>query len=214
MPIFPLPDVVLFPRASLSLHIFEPRYRLMTGDALRADRLIALALLKPGWEKAYHGSPDVFPVGCAGLIEDEARLPDGRLNIRLRGIARIAIGETLQHRPYRVAAVRVLEDVNQEDDPALDDDKRRLLASCAGLLQEVSGRDAGPVVLDARLPFAIAVNTLCQSLALSPTLRRRLLEADDVRERCRTLTAFLERRWREIVLARAAGDSDPATGVH
>ena len=50
-PLFPLPNVVLFPRAVLPLHIFEDRYKAMITDALRGNRLIAMALLKPGWEK-------------------------------------------------------------------------------------------------------------------------------------------------------------------
>jgi len=57
IPVFPLPDLVFFPHATLPLHIFEPRYREMTEDALRGDRLIAMALLKPGWERAYDGNP-------------------------------------------------------------------------------------------------------------------------------------------------------------
>ena len=56
VPVFPLPDVVFFPDTTLPLHIFEPRYRRMTEDALRSDRLIAMAVLKPGWERDYQGS--------------------------------------------------------------------------------------------------------------------------------------------------------------
>ena len=57
-PIFPLPNVVLFPNALLPLHIFEPRYRQMTADALEGERLIAMALLRPGWESS---SPPAEP---------------------------------------------------------------------------------------------------------------------------------------------------------
>jgi hypothetical protein len=54
LPIFPLPNVVLFPNVFLPLHVFEPRYRSMVADALTTDRLIGMALLKPGWEQDYH----------------------------------------------------------------------------------------------------------------------------------------------------------------
>ena len=51
IPIFPLPNVVLFPAALLPLHIFEPRYRTMVGDALEGERLIGMVMLRPGWER-------------------------------------------------------------------------------------------------------------------------------------------------------------------
>src|SRR6187399_2481527 len=55
LPLFPLPNVVLFPGVLLPLHIFEPRYRAMIGDALRGDRRIGMVLLRPGWESGYQG---------------------------------------------------------------------------------------------------------------------------------------------------------------
>src|SRR5262245_58216519 len=146
--VFPLPDVVLFPRAALPLHIFEPRYRRMTEDALRGDRLIAMALLKPGWERGYGGNPDIHSLACAGVIEEEARLPDGRFNIRLRRIARVEVLGFETDSPYRVARVRVREERHEMEGPGVEEDKKRLLVSCAGLLQEISGRVSLPLALD------------------------------------------------------------------
>ncbi|HXX93988.1 MAG TPA: LON peptidase substrate-binding domain-containing protein, partial [Planctomycetota bacterium] len=72
LPLFPLPNVVLFPHAFLPLHIFEPRYRSMTRGALEGERLIGMALLKPGWEGDYYGNPDVHEViGVGKIIEEE-----------------------------------------------------------------------------------------------------------------------------------------------
>ena len=53
IPIFPLPNVVLFPNVFLPLHIFEPRYREMVADALASDRMIGMVLLRPGWQRDY-----------------------------------------------------------------------------------------------------------------------------------------------------------------
>ena len=69
LPLFPLPNVVLFPGVFLPLHIFESRYRAMTEDALSGDRMIGMALLKPGFEAEYEGRPPIYPVGCVGLVE-------------------------------------------------------------------------------------------------------------------------------------------------
>src|SRR5439155_19684170 len=82
--LFPLPNVVLFPHVVQPLHIFEPRYRQMTADALEDDRLIALVLLQPGWEADYEGRPSVCTMTCVGRIIAEQRLPDGRYNLLLR----------------------------------------------------------------------------------------------------------------------------------
>src|SRR5213596_3395375 len=81
LPLFPLPNVVLFPNVFLPLHIFEPRYREMVADALASDRLIGMVLLRPGWERDYEGRPPVYPIGCSGVITHAERLHDGRYDI-------------------------------------------------------------------------------------------------------------------------------------
>jgi len=63
LPIFPLPNVVLFPNVFLPLHIFEARYREMVADALKSDRLIGMVLLRPGWQRDYEGRPAVLTMG-------------------------------------------------------------------------------------------------------------------------------------------------------
>ena len=79
-PVFPLPNTVLFPRTVLPLHIFEPRYREMTADALRAGGYIAMALLRGGEESGYH------PVGCLGRISQSKMTDDGRYYLQLVGL--------------------------------------------------------------------------------------------------------------------------------
>src|SRR5215467_7574945 len=104
--LFPLPNLVLFPHVMQPLHIFEPRYRQMTADALAGDRLIALALLRPGWESDYDGKPAIYPVACLGRVVAEQRLDDGRYNILLRGLSRVRLVEELsQGKLYRTARV-------------------------------------------------------------------------------------------------------------
>src|ERR1041384_4418581 len=88
--LFPLPNLVLFPHVMQPLHIFEPRYRAMTADALASDRFIALVLPIPGDEDP-ETPPALHSVGCLGRIVADQKLPDGRYNILLRGYARIRI---------------------------------------------------------------------------------------------------------------------------
>src|SRR5262247_3307038 len=117
LPLFPLPNVVLFPGVFLPLHIFEPRYREMVADALLGDRLIGMVLLKHGWESDYQGRPPVFPIGCSGVITHVERLDDGRFNIVLRGLERFRILEEDHARSYRRASIEpLIECMMAEDD--------------------------------------------------------------------------------------------------
>src|SRR5439155_10752363 len=109
--LFPLPNLVLFPHVVQPLHVFEPRYRQMTADALAGDRLIALALLQPGWEADYEGRPAVHPVACLGRVVADQLLPDGRYNLLVRGLSRLRLhGEVTDAKPYRTARGELLID--------------------------------------------------------------------------------------------------------
>ena len=85
LPIFPLPSVVLFPRIVQPLHIFEPRYIKMLVETLDNPGHIALALLKPGYENNYFGSPEVHPVVSVGKIITYQARDDGTYDIVLIG---------------------------------------------------------------------------------------------------------------------------------
>ena len=109
IPVFPLAGALLLPRARLPLHIFEPRYRAMTADALANEPFIAVALLKPGYEPHYftHRAPIHETVGIGEIVASE-QVEDGKYNILLRGIGRARIVEEYPDRPYRLARVEVM----------------------------------------------------------------------------------------------------------
>src|SRR5947209_6530005 len=127
LPLFPLPNVVLFPNVFLPLHIFEPRYREMVADALASDRLIGMVLLRPGWERDYEGRPPVYPIGCAGVITHAERLADGRFNIVLRGMEKFRIVGEDTARAYRLAHVTAMpESVSETARAEIRGERRRL----------------------------------------------------------------------------------------
>jgi Lon protease-like protein len=103
LPIFPLPNAVLFPGTTLSLHVFEPRYRQMVEDVLRHGRWIAVALLRPGFEADYEGSPEFHEMGGAGFLVRSNRLDDARFEIVLEGRTRVRLEEIPSARLYRMA---------------------------------------------------------------------------------------------------------------
>ena len=93
------------------LHIFEPRYRLLLEDALAADRLIAMALLAPGWESDYEGRPPLCPMACLGRVTTYHRLEDGTYNLLVLGLQRARlVRETEPQKLYREAEVTLCED--------------------------------------------------------------------------------------------------------
>ncbi len=110
IPLFPLPGGILFPGTMVPFHIFEPRYIEMVADALAGDRLIGLAMLKPGVD-ADLGSSPIFPIGGAGEIIESEQLEDGRYNILLEGRFRYQVLDEKPRGPYRVARVVELETV-------------------------------------------------------------------------------------------------------
>lgn len=189
IPIFPLPSVVLFPNVSLPLHIFEARYREMTGDALDGDRIIGMVLLRPGWEHDYEGRPAVYPVGCAGLITHAERLDDGRFNIVLRGLEKFRIVAEEDGRSYRVAQVEsISEALADEDREAMRSARRRLEAL---LVPQPEGHGVEPKVPPS-MPDEDLVNALAQYLELEPVEKQALLERDGLLSRCRSLIELLE----------------------
>src|SRR5512134_892781 len=95
LPLFPLPNVVLFPRMPLPLHVFEPRYRAMVRDAVRGPRLIGMVLLRGAWQQQYEGRPEIFATGTVGEMAHVEELSDGRSNIVLRGLREFHIREEL-----------------------------------------------------------------------------------------------------------------------
>jgi uncharacterized protein len=188
LPLFPLPNVVLFPNVFLPLHIFEPRYRAMTADAVASDRVIGMVLLKPGWERDYEGRPPVYPVGCSGVITHVERLADGRYNIVLRGLDRFRILEEHDDRSYRRAATETLPD------PPLSAADRRVVHQHRAKLEAILAADARTG--EARIPRDMAdqdlVNALAQYLDLEPLEKQALLERPCLKTRAESLVELLE----------------------
>src|SRR6516164_9969292 len=82
--LFPLPGLAMFPHVILPLHIFEPRYRQMTEDALAGDRLVTMVQIRPSVKGSRWVEPvPIMEVGCLGKIVQHERLADGRFNFLL-----------------------------------------------------------------------------------------------------------------------------------
>ena len=193
VPLFPLPNVVLFPRAVLPLHIFEERYKAMTADVLASDKRLAMALLLPGWEKNYYARPAIDPVVCVGQILSWERLPDGRYNFLLQGVTRARVVREHGKGSYRVAELEALRET-----PALDIDleeeraKLGKLFSCGPLASLPLGSQFRELLAGPMSTPAIADLAAFNFIEDVP-LRQQLLRETDVRQRVATVVQSLAR---------------------
>lgn len=189
---FPLPNVVFFPKTLLPLHVFEPRYRQMIADALQADQSVCIALLKPGWEADYEGAPEVYPVACLGRIVQHQKLPDGRFNLVLHGEARVMIEGYEQLTPYRMAQLRVLgQDAAWTEGADVTSESLELLR----LFQQMFESQASALQMTAALGTHLSpegiLNSVAMNLNVEPKVKQFLLEIDSVGARYRSVLKIL-----------------------
>jgi len=189
IPLFPLPEVVLFPGVPRPLLIYEPRYRDMVADALKGNKIIGMVLLRPGYEKDYEGRPPIYGIGCAGVIEDYEQLPDGRYGILLRGLTTFRVVSEDQRKPYRLARVEAVPELlTDEERGPLSTVRERL----ARLLDTVLPLGVEPP--DPGLDDVEFVNLIAQALSMPEDARQDLLERNSLLSRARALVDRLERR--------------------
>jgi Lon protease-like protein len=189
--VFPLPDTVLFPRASVSLHVFEPCYREMTRYALERGGVLCTALLLPGWEAQSTRSAPIYDVGCAGVIRDLRETEDGRFYFTLSAIGRVRFRRFLQEEPFRVAQLLPLEERIVEEDEASRRETLEMLASYAAVLQLLNPTVSDSVALSTELPLPDAVDQVLMRLDFDAHTKQRLLEDAEPVLRCRWVTRLL-----------------------
>jgi uncharacterized protein len=188
IPIFPLPNVVLFPQVMLPLHIFEPRYRKMVRDAeAKSPPLIGMALLRGNWQEQYEGNPEIFSVGCAGEMVRVAPLPDGRFNILLQGMRRYHIQEEISTEGYRQARVEWDPPLKEELDTGRRQELRQLLDQYLKKNEHVQ-----KFLSDSSIEDDFFVNFFAFHLDFLPIEKQSLLEVQSLVERADRLRDILD----------------------
>lgn len=186
VPVFPLAGALLFPRSQLPLHIFEPRYRAMTRDAMAGDRLIAM--VQP---KDHNEPPALFEVGCLGRISSCEELDDGRFNIVLEGLSRFRVAREAEvDTLYRqVDADR--SGFVEEEDAVLHLAQRAEVEREARRYAEALGYmvEWGEV---SRLDDENLVNGIAQIAPLDVGSKQALLEATGLADRADLLVQFMQ----------------------
>ncbi|HXO20128.1 MAG TPA: LON peptidase substrate-binding domain-containing protein [Thermoanaerobaculia bacterium] len=219
LPLFPLPDLVHFPRTDLKLLVSEARHRRLVRDVLeraeqaeRAEREdedeqhIGIVLLRPDGGEDAEGRPAVFPGGTAARVVDVEHLPDGRSSIHLHGEFRFELERELAPEPYRQALVRPIDEPRlNERDAGIVAVRRDILTSALSLAGDSNG--GFPLAaedlerLGERGVFEELVNGIAAGLDL-PTLRKLQLLAESLPERALSLLSILKSRRQVLDLLR------------
>lgn len=194
-PLFPLPNVVLFPNAVLPLHIFEPRYRQMTADALAGERLIAMSLLTPGWQSSTDTLPPIHPMVGLGRIIAHEQLDDGRYMLVLRGIARARVlSEPVVDLPYRIGQL----DLCHEQVPATADFDRQsrgeeITSLFCKLFPGAEFQRLVQQAMSVDLPLGSICDVIASALPIQPAVAQLLLDELNSDLRSQMLWQLLKR---------------------
>lgn len=193
--LFPLPNLVLYPHVMQPLHVFEPRYRELLEDALNNDGLIAMAVLEPGWEADYEGSPPIAEYACLGKVITYHRLEDGRYNVLLLGVRRVRMVHELEPlRSFRQAEVELLDDcydgVSEQELGRLQQElleafQRQLPDGC-------QASDQLTELLSQHLPLGLLTDLAAYTLPLDVETKQNLLSEEHVVARAKMLLEALE----------------------
>jgi len=188
IPVFPLPEALLLPRADMPLNVFEPRYLAMIDAAVASNRIVGMVQIDEA-APARPCGPELRQVGCAGRIVSFAETGDGRYMITLTGIARFRILDELPFEtPYRrchVTAEPFACDFRTATPPI--DRTAVLRVFCNYLKSQHLEADWEAV---GRASDEALVNALAMMAPFGPAEKQALLEAPDLTARAEVLVAI------------------------
>jgi len=213
IPLFPLPNLVLFPNIIVPLHIFEERYKLMINGCIDRDEVFGLVLLRNGAEQESEDA--IHRVGVTARVTEVERLDDGRMNILCEGETRFRILRFVQQTPFWKGSVQFFEeDVAHHGAEALYDQVAALYRQVAELGAKMSGSPQTELALPespADLSFMVAY-----VLDIDSEEKQRMLEMTSSAERLQVLITHLNETVRKIeqqiaykdVVAKVRGNGD------
>jgi len=199
LPLFPLPEVVLFPGRPLPLHIFEYRYRMMLNTILETDRCFGVLMFDP-----QKGSP--VQVGCCAEVVQVQRLPDDRMDILTVGRQRFRVLSYRREKPFRIGLVEWIEDEPPQGD--LQD----LVNQVSTLLQDVVRLSSKLMEREAALPDPLPTNPTELSYWVAshfhgaPREQQALLEMVSTEARLRREVEILEATRKHLAARTALKD--------
>jgi uncharacterized protein len=205
--LFPLPGMVFFPHVIQGLHIFEPRYRQMTSDAIDDDGFITLVQIPQTPEQEYLDQPEIESFACLGQIAYAEKFMDGRYVLRLRGLSRVQILEEYPtDKLYRTARAELLPDITPTSAEVLASLRRGLAAAVLPRFEPTAPAFQHLVGLFASdAPLGTLTDMLAYALPLDATIKQDLLGQPHVPARVERIVEVL----REMTPRRGAASHLP-----
>lgn len=201
IPLFPLPNVVLFPRIVIPLHIFEERYKLMINGCIETGDVFGLVLLQAG--AVEETEETIHRVGVTARIVEAERVEGGRMNILCEGERRFRVYRFTQQTPFWKGSVDLLED-RESASESLYEQVAELYRSVAGLSAKLSGSQETDLVLpESATDLSFMIGYV---LDIPFEEKQRMLEMDVTSERLRLLIAHLSETLRKLEQQRSQKD--------
>jgi Lon protease-like protein len=187
IPLFPLPNLVLFPHIVVPLHIFEERYKLMINGCIENNEVFGILLMRSGAEQERDDT--IHHVGVTARIVEVERLESGRMNILCEGEQRFRVYRFTQQTPFWKGVVDFFEDKEMHSAESLYEQVAELYRSVAALSAKLSGSQEADVALpESPTDLSYMVSYV---LDLEPEDKQTLLEIDVTADRLRMLVAHL-----------------------
>ena len=188
IPLFPLPNLVVFPNVLVPLHIFEDRYKLMINGCIDRQEVFGLVLLRGGAEE--ESEEAIHRVGMAIRITEVERLPDGRMNIMCEGEKRFRIHRFIQRTPFWKGSVQFFEEEPLlQSAEAMYEQVANLYRQVVELGRKLSGSSETELVLPESptdLSYMVAY-----VLDIDSEEKQKMLEMTSTTERLQVLVAHL-----------------------
>ncbi len=191
IPVFPLSNFIIFPKASVPLNIFEPRYIDMINDSMRSEKFIGL--IQP---KSYNNNdkpPDLYNVGCLGKITSFKETNDGRYLIEVKGLIRFEtlkeIYSNKKYREYEINFSKFNHDLEDKTEKIKFSDLELIFKDLKSLFER-KGYVINWKALE-KQSLDETINALSMASPFTSEEKQVLLEAKDIEERKNKISEIL-----------------------
>lgn len=195
VPLFPLPQVTLFPGVRVPFYVFEPRYKTMLAEVLDGPGYLGIPMLLPGYEQSEGDRPPISRVFGVGRVGDYQTHEDGTSHVLVVGTYRVALLEELPSEAFRRARVEILEEVPATEDEAgsLRIELQQRIERLVELGMQEEAREAFDEILsDPERDPGFLVNLLATVVVGNAQVRQNLLEVDEIAVRGQHLLTILD----------------------